>query len=156
MESALKTSLTPFREGVLQASGRMALSIDQQAIQDVIDLAYVSPKKRARIVMHENDDSPMQEMLICMLRETELPIHKHLNKEESYFLIQGEMVITLYGDGKHGPEWFDELILNKESPYARVKAGAWHHPKIKSDYVVILETTQGPWRKEDTRNWEVC
>ena len=55
-------------------------------------------KKRSRINFHRSSDSLVHEMMIAMHNTTEIDVHAHDNKSESFHLIEGDICIVLFKD----------------------------------------------------------
>jgi cupin fold WbuC family metalloprotein len=113
----------------------------------LIAAARLSSLRRARINFHPHDASPVQEMIIAMCRDTTLSIHKHTGKSESFNVMEGRVLIGLYGqDG----QILDVVDLNGDvgPRYYRMDCGIPHLVSPLSDIVIIHETTVGPFDRE--------
>ena len=53
---------------------------------------------RARICTHTSDKSPVQEMVIAFTRETYVHPHRHIEKSESFHVIEGELAVVFFDD----------------------------------------------------------
>lgn len=147
MESIQRASLAPFREGVLVADDPEAVVLGLDEIERVKEMAAKAKLRRARICVHRSDDEILQEMLICMYRDSEVARHRHADKEESYLVLRGRIKIHLYREVAPGAfDHFGAMELGGDTKYGRVRAGMWHKPEVLSSYTVFLETTLGPWK----------
>lgn len=108
-------------------------------------------RKRIRLCVHKNAEDALHEMLIVLAKGAYVRPHKHLNKSESFHLIEGSLNIVI----------FDELGISKNvihlGDYAskvdffyRISESSYHTVIPLSDNVVFHETTNGPFRRNDT------
>ena len=152
MELRQRASLAPFRDGVLQARDAEAVTLGKAEIAQIKAMAEKAKLRRARICIHTSDDDVLHEMLICMYRDSKVGKHRHAT-EESYLVLDGHIRINLYRQVSDTSfDCFGALDLGGPRSgldrYGRIRAGMWHEPQVMSPYVVMLETAQGPWRKE--------
>ena len=77
--------------------------------------------------------------------------HKHINKIESMLVIDGEVDYIMFDDnGK-----VDNIVKmgdfdTKKPFYQTIRKDKFHTLIIQSEWLVFLEVTQGPFKKEDT------
>jgi cupin fold WbuC family metalloprotein len=113
--------------------------------------AAYNERKRIRLCAHESIEDPLHEMLIIHARDTYVPPHKHVNKSESIYIIEGEVdLVLLTPEGE-----IDELVpmgdyLSGHYMYCRLPESTFHTLRIRSDVLVFHETTNGPFRREGT------
>ena len=102
-------------------------------------------KKRSRINFHIHSDCLVHEMMIAMHNTTEINVHAHKNKSESFHLIEGDLCIVLFKD--ETPEELDRIYLSaKNKPnYYRMNSDIYHLVIPITEITVIHETTQGPF-----------
>ena len=127
------------------------VEIDQAQIEKLKVSAAESPLKRARICLHHSHDDKVQEMVIAFCRGTYNPPHRHQDKSESFHVIEGELVVVFFDDlgnvtrriklGR--PESGDLTFLY------RLSNTLWHTVVPLSEFVVIHETTSGPFVKSE-------
>jgi cupin fold WbuC family metalloprotein len=119
--------------------------IKQAAIRD--------PLKRARLCLHHNHSDKVQEMVIAFCRDSYVRPHRHLNKSESFHVIEGDLAVVFFNN--------EGNVINriKMSPCGngqtflyRLSSSLWHMVIPLSEFVVIHETTTGPFLKEETEN----
>lgn len=122
--------------------------------QDIEWLKQESDKnarKRIRLCTHISIEDPVHEMLIVHAKNTYVRPHKHLNKTESFHIVDGLVDIVLYTD---------DGLINEVIPmgdygtgrnfYYRLSEPIFHTMVIVSDHLVFHETTCGPFRASDT------
>ncbi len=113
--------------------------------------AFKNPRKRIRFCTHQGMDDKIHEMFIVHAKDAYVRPHKHVNKSESLYLIEGEVdVIFLDDQGKiikrveMGPPASGKLF------YYRLSEPLYHTFCIKTDLICFYEVTQGPFNREDT------
>ena len=131
--------------------------IDKKKLDELKILAQKDPNKRARICLHKNDEEMVQEMIIAFCKDSYIRPHRHVDKSESYHIIEGRIEIIFYND--NGIE-IDKVVLSDkmdEHPFLfRISNSDWHTVVPKSDFVIIHEVTKGPFNKNSSEfaDWE--
>jgi cupin fold WbuC family metalloprotein len=131
--------------------------IDRKKLEELKILAQKDPNKRARICLHKDDGEMIQEMIIAFCKDSYIRPHRHIDKSESYHIIEGRIEIIFYND--NGIE-IDKVVLSDkidEHPFLfRISNSAWHTVVPKSDFVIIHEVTKGPFNKNSSEfaDWE--
>ena len=131
--------------------------IDRKKLEELKILAQKDPNKRARICLHKDDGEMIQEMIIAFCKDSYIRPHRHIDKSESYHIIEGRIEIIFYND--NGIE-IDKVVLSDkmdEHPFLfRVSNSAWHTVVPKSDFVIIHEVTKGPFNKNSSEfaDWD--
>jgi cupin fold WbuC family metalloprotein len=131
--------------------------IDKKKLEELKILAQNDPNKRARICLHKDDGEMIQEMIIAFCKDSYIRPHRHIDKSESYHIIEGRIEIIFYND--NGIE-IDKVVLSDkidEHPFLfRISNSAWHTVVPKSDFVIIHEVTKGPFNKNSSEfaDWE--
>ena len=132
--------------------GKDYLEIDSPMYSRVKTLAEESPNKRARICIHKNHDSLIQEMLIAVCKGSVIPLHRQNTPlEKSYVVMEGEMDVCFYDDAgdlskrvKMGSVGSGRVIS------LRFPADQWTEIEVLNDSVVYYEYIQGPYRPDNT------
>ena len=131
--------------------------IDRKKLEELKILAQKDPNKRARICLHKDDGEMIQEMIIAFCKDSYIRPHRHIDKSESYHIIEGRIEIIFYND--NGIE-IDKVVLSDkmdEHPFLfRISNSDWHTVVPKSDFVIIHEVTKGPFNKNSSEfaDWE--
>lgn len=99
------------------------------------------PGKRARICLHESDDSPVQEMLVALCEDASVPIHRH-DEFETITIVSGTASVYLYADDFGCT---DILELGREVQSCAV-GRAWHKVVPTCPVVVIHEVKHGTFK----------
>ena len=124
--------------------------IDYENINFLKQKAKESFLKRARYCLHNSHSDLIHEMIIVFCKNSYIRPHKHLNKTESFHLIEGSMLIFFFDDLGN----IDNKILldvsKKSKPFFyRLVTSKWHCVVPLSEFVVIHETTNGPYNEHD-------
>ena len=109
-------------------------------------LAPTTPRKRCRLCTHPTPEATQQEMLIVMRGDSYVRPHRHWGKTETLTVLEGEADAVI----------FDEAgaitRLVRMAPYQtgghffyRMPEGTFHGLIFRSDWLVYLETTSGPF-----------
>lgn len=125
------TKIKQIAEGVYQASSHDGLTMLWGEMEWLVNIARATPKKRARICLHQPDDN-MHQMLIVLMKETYLEQHAHKGVESQY-LIQGHGYIE--SDGVL--QTFDQL-----TPLYFARPGVMHKTVVNSEYMILLESKE--------------
>ncbi len=108
-------------------------------------------RKRIRLCAHKNNAQPMHEMFVVYTNNTYIQPNKHVAKDETFHILEGEADFIFYsesgdvleivplGDHKSGKAF-----------YVRVPMGVYHAVVMHSDYMVIHESTPGPYERAHT------
>jgi cupin fold WbuC family metalloprotein len=109
-----------------------------------------TPRGRVRLCAHAGNNDPLHEMIIVMLKQTYIHPHKHLNKSESFHIIEGAVDIVVFDDQGEISE-----VIELGAPgsgrnlFYRNAAPVYHTLLIRSDLLIIHETTNGPFRQDE-------
>ncbi len=127
------------------------VKIGKDLIESLKEKAILNRRKRIRVCSHHSIEDKIHEMLIVHTKGAYIRPHKHMNKSESFHAIEGNADIILMDDtGK-----INEVISIGEYQsgncfYYRLAAPLFHTLKIKSDFFVFHEITNGPFNRKYT------
>ena len=120
--------------------------VTSENINNLLKLAKINSKRRARINAHPSNDSNVHEMIIAFLKDSYVPPHRHQNKTESFHVIKGEIDVIFFDEkGNINNRINLGNYLSGDPFYFRSNNKNWHTVIIKSDYALIHETTKGPF-----------
>jgi cupin fold WbuC family metalloprotein len=141
---------TVFNEEVLFATDTI-LQIDSSDIEELKQKAKQNHRKRIRICAHKNTKDHIHEMLIVHEKSCYVRPHKHINKTETFHIIEGEADIILFDDEGHINQSIPMGSFNSGRKFFyRLSPFRYHSLLIHSDVLVFHEITNGPFRMEDT------
>lgn len=113
-------------------------------------------RKRVRICTHSNVDDALHEMFVCYTKETQIAPHKHVGKDETFYVMEGEMDFILYNDSADVKKIIRMGSAQSGLPFCiRVPRDTYHKVVLHSEYCLLHEATPGPFLREDTvwANW---
>lgn len=126
-------------------------TVDRAEIATFKNFSLDNARKRIRLCTHSDPREVLHEMLIVHDRNTYVRPHKHPGKSESTHIIEGLVDIVLFDDyGKI------DRVLNMGDYasgkifYFRVTTPVFHTLIIRSDILVFHETTNGPFKRNET------
>jgi len=126
------------------------IEVNQKTIEHLIKCAVESPRKRYRLCLHHSPDLLVNEMVIVGNRDTYIHPHRHpKGKDESYYVIQGEMTVFIFDDSGKVVQRIEmgEHDSGKTFLY-RLSSNLWHLPIPLTEWVVYHEVFTGPFQKE--------
>ena len=139
-----------FNEEVLYAEDEI-VQIDAVDIEELKKKAKQNPRKRIRICAHKDTKQDIHEMLIVHEKSCYVHPHKHLNKTESFHIIEGKADIIIFDENGS----IDEIVSMGEKDsglkfFYRLPPSRYHTLLIYTDVLVFHEITNGPFRLQDT------
>src|SRR3984957_14201297 len=110
-----------------------------------------STGRRVRVCMHKSTDDSYQEMFILFSRGSYLAASKHLGKDESVDVIEGSADFVLLDEAGEIANVIPVGDPSTRLPfYLRTPHERYHAWIVRSDVFAVHETTEGPFRREDT------
>lgn len=118
--------------------------IDENLLDEVTAEAKASPRLRKNYNFHDKLDAPSQRLLNAVEPGTVMPIHRHLNTSETYFVVRGKVRVTIYNDKK---ELLQEVVLDPKTGNfgGHIPAGEWHSIEVLESGSMIFECKDGPY-----------
>ena len=127
------------------------VKINDQDISYLKNNVLHTPYKRIRICAHQDISHLLHEMVIVIAKGSYVRPHKHINKSESFHMIEGQLDVVIFNDEGN---IFEVISMGDISSgknfFYRLSANHFHSLILKSDLVIFHETTQGPFLKSDT------
>lgn len=128
---------------ITEVRGEQLDILKQSAKQD--------PLRRARLCLHHDHSDKVQEMVIAFYRDSYVRPHRHLNKSESFHVIEGKLAVIFFDDNGNTTRRITMSTCgNGQTFLYRVSSSLCHMVIPLSEFVVIHETTTGPFVKEET------
>ncbi|HEY6915315.1 MAG TPA: WbuC family cupin fold metalloprotein [Paludibacter sp.] len=118
--------------------------IDAELLDLVTKEAKESPRLRMNHNFHEKLDAKAQRLLNALEPGTQLPIHRHMNTPETYFLVRGSLRVLFYDDNRELTESC-ELNSMKGKYGVDIPAGQWHTIEVLESGTIIFEVKEGPY-----------
>jgi len=113
--------------------------------------ASENQRKRIRLCSHKNTDDLVHEMIIVHTKGNYVEPHKHINKSESFHVIEGSADMYFFDeDGK-----VNKIISMGDRAsgkifYYRISDPIYHTLIVTSEVIVFQETTKGPFDRSET------
>lgn len=118
--------------------------IDQSLLDIVSAEAKESPRLRMNYNFHQSLDEKCHRFLNAVEPGTEVPIHKHPTKDESFVLLRGIVRVTTHNDDGSVK---DSVVLNPEEGLygVDIPKGVWHKVESLESGSVFFECKEGPF-----------
>lgn len=111
----------------------------------------VTSRGRMRLCVHRANAEPIHEMLIALARDTYIRPHRHACKSESVHVVEGCGDLVRFDDAGR---LHDVLRIGPHGSgscfYYRMATPEYHMIIVRSDVLVVHETTNGPFRPTET------
>jgi cupin fold WbuC family metalloprotein len=107
-----------------------------------------SKRKRARICAHLTNEDLLHEMLIAIGSKSYIQPHRHVQKSESFHIVEGIVDVVIFDDDGEIHKIIELGDLKSgRSFFYRMTESRFHTLQLQSDLLVIHEVTNGPFRK---------
>ena len=101
-----------------------------------------------RISLHKDSLEQLHNMVIYSKNTQKLNIHKHIDKVETYHIIEGEILIILFDDDGNIDT---KVLLSKDDILmCRVPKNIYHLNFVVGEYAIFHETRRGPFISSDS------
>lgn len=124
--------------------------IDENLLNNLTEEAVANPRLRKNFNLHNSLDDKVQKLLNALEPGTVLPIHRHINTDEVYFMVRGSLIVKFYNEQK---ELTKTQELNPQTGQfgISIPAGQWHTIEVLEKGTIIFEVKEGPYSplKED-------
>ena len=118
--------------------------IDQILLEKVSADAKVSPRLRMNYNFHQSLEDKCLRFLNAVEPGTEVPIHKHPTKDESFVILRGRVRVSSYDDEGNVVE--SCVLCQEEGRYGvDIPKGVWHTIEAMESDSVIFECKEGPF-----------
>ena len=118
--------------------------IDEQLLNEVGAQAKESPRLRMNYNFHQSLDELCHRFLNAVEPGTEVPIHQHPTKDETFVILRGKVRVTTHRDDSSIIE--DVVLCADEGRYGvNIPKGVWHTIECLEEDSVIFECKEGPF-----------
>ena len=118
--------------------------IDTKLLDKVAEQAKASPRLRMNYNFHQSLDELCHRFINAVEPGTEVPIHKHPTKDETFVILRGKVRVTTHrGDGSI----IEDVVLSQESGNygVDIPKNVWHKLESLEPGSVIFECKEGPF-----------
>lgn len=118
--------------------------IDNKLIDSVVEQAKESPRLRKNYNFHGSLKDKCHRFLNALEPGTEVPIHHHVTKDETFILLRGKVRVNIYNDQG---EVTESIILCHADGNVGVDIpkDTWHNVECLEAGSVIFEVKEGPF-----------
>jgi cupin fold WbuC family metalloprotein len=142
--------LKQFNEEVLFADNKI-VRVGRQEVDLLKERARGNQRHRMRLCAHRSLDDKVHEMFIAIQKGAYVRPHKHLDKSESFHIIEGSIDVIIFDESGSIAEIFRLGEHSSGVPfYHRISDPLYHTLLVRSDFVVFQETANGPFQRCDT------
>ena len=118
--------------------------IDLTLLDKVSSEAKESPRLRMNYNFHQSLDEKCHRFLNAVEPGTEVPIHRHPIKDETFVLLRGRVRVTTHNDD--GSEIESVVLSLEDGVYGvDIPKGVWHKLESLESGSVIFECKEGPF-----------
>ena len=118
--------------------------IDIQLLNEVSEKAKTSPRLRMNYNFHQSLDDKCHRMLNALEPGTEIPIHRHPSKDESFVVLRGKVKVTTHNDDGSMRE---SIVLDPTAGQygVDIPQNVWHTIESLASDSILFECKQGPF-----------
>ena len=118
--------------------------IDKTLLDEVSLKAKKSPRLRMNFNFHQSLDEKCHRFLNAVEPGTEVPIHKHPTKDETFVILRGRVRLTTHR--VDGSIIEDVVLCPEDGRYGvNIAKGVWHKLEAIEPNSVIFECKEGPF-----------
>lgn len=118
--------------------------IDKDLLDKVSELAKASSRLRMNYNFHQSLDDKCHRMLNAIEPGTDIPIHRHPTKDESFVVLRGKVRSTTYNDD--GTVLESVVLSHEDGLYGvDIPKGVWHKLESLESGSVVFECKEGPF-----------
>lgn len=118
--------------------------IDNNLLDKVSCQAKESERLRMNYNFHQSLDEKCHRFLNAVEPGTEVPIHRHPTKDESFVILRGKVRVSTYNDDG---TIIEDVVLSQESGNygVDIPRNVWHKLESLEENSVIFECKEGPF-----------
>ena len=123
--------------------------IDKHLLDKVSAEAKDSPRLRMNYNFHQSLYDKCHRMLNAVEPGTDIPIHRHTTKAESFVVLRGKVRSTTYNDDG---SIIESVVLSQEEGLygVDIPKGVWHKLESLESGSVVFECKEGPFVPHET------
>ena len=118
--------------------------IDELLLNSVSAKAKESPRLRMNYNFHQSLDDKCHRFLNAVEPGTEVPVHRHPTKDESFVILRGKVKVLTYNND--GSVMESVVLCPEEGKYGvDIPRNVWHNLEAIEPNSVIFECKEGPF-----------
>ena len=118
--------------------------IDQALVDKVSSAAKESPRLRMNYNFHQSLEDKCHRKLNAVEPGSDIPIHRHPDKDESFVVLRGKVRSTTYNDD--GLVIESVVLCQEDGLYGvDIPKGVWHKLESLESGSVVFECKEGPF-----------
>lgn len=118
--------------------------ITKQLLDELTAQAKASPRLRMNLNFHQSLEDKCHRMLNAIEPGTDIPIHRHPDKDESFVVLRGKVRSTTYNDD--GSVIESVVLCQEDGLYGvDIPKGVWHKLESLESGSVVFECKEGPF-----------
>ena len=118
--------------------------IDTRLLDKVSTEAKASPRLRMNFNFHQSLDELCHRMLNAIELGTDIPIHRHPTKDETFVVLRGKVRSTTFNDDGSIVE--SVILCAEDGRYGvNIPKGVWHKLESLESGSVVFECKEGPF-----------
>ena len=118
--------------------------IDDSLLIALAGQAQKSPRLRMNYNFHQSLDDKCHRFLNALEIGTEIPIHRHPTKDETFLIIRGKVRVNIYDDKGNVVETV--ILSQSEGNYgADIPKNTWHTVECLEPDSILFEAKEGPY-----------
>ena len=127
------------------------ITIETGDLKKLKESAQESELLRSRYCLHHDNEAQVHEMIIAFCIDTYVRPHRHINKTESFHVIEGELNIVFFDDNGNITRVLNMKPIGSDGPFVyRLANEQWHMVIPLIDETIIHEVTCGPFIKDES------
>ena len=118
--------------------------INKKILDELTASAKASPRLRMNYNFHQSLEDKCHRMLNAVEPGSDIPIHRHPDKDESFVVLRGKVRSTTYKDDG---TVIDSVVLSQEDGLygVDIPKGVWHKLESLESGSVVFECKEGPF-----------
>ena len=118
--------------------------VDKKILDELTASAKASPRLRMNYNFHQSLEDKCHRMLNAVEPGSDIPIHRHPDKDESFVVLRGKVRSTTYNDDG---TVIESVVLSQEDGLygVDIPKGVWHKLESLEFGSVVFECKEGPF-----------
>ncbi len=127
------------------------VSVNEADLEWLRRNVWLTARKRLRLCTHPDVGARLHEMFVCYTRDTQITPHMHRGKDETFFVIEGDMDFVIFNDDRTQRTVLPMGDSRSGKAFCiRVPMDTYHTVRLRSPMCILHEATPGPFVRADT------